>query len=105
MTSQPTLSLPPVEFPAVLLNTSTGEVESEFHSYVQPQERPTLSEFCTQLTGITQVEMPISENVLLIFESEYSPLSHLVPRRRRWRQRFPFTSVCLASAAGFKACK
>ncbi|NXD85111.1 ERI2 exoribonuclease, partial [Halcyon senegalensis] len=43
-----------VEFPAVLLNTSTGEVESEFHTYVQPQEHPILSEFCTELTGITQ---------------------------------------------------
>ncbi|NXI89016.1 ERI2 exoribonuclease, partial [Rhipidura dahli] len=43
-----------VEFPAVLLNTSTGEIESEFHTYVQPQENPILSEFCTGLTGITQ---------------------------------------------------
>ncbi|NWT18853.1 ERI2 exoribonuclease, partial [Vireo altiloquus] len=42
------------EFPAVLLNTSTGEIESEFHMYVQPQENPILSEFCTGLTGITQ---------------------------------------------------
>ncbi|NXY13244.1 ERI2 exoribonuclease, partial [Atrichornis clamosus] len=43
-----------IEFPAVLLNTSTGEIESEFHMYVQPQEHPILSEFCTELTGITQ---------------------------------------------------
>ncbi|NXH30589.1 ERI2 exoribonuclease, partial [Myiagra hebetior] len=43
-----------VEFPAILLNTSTGEIESEFHMYVQPQENPILSEFCTGLTGITQ---------------------------------------------------
>ncbi|NXI57149.1 ERI2 exoribonuclease, partial [Chloroceryle aenea] len=43
-----------VEFPAVLLNTSTGEIESEFHTYVQPQEHPILSDFCTELTGITQ---------------------------------------------------
>lgn len=49
-----------VEFPAVLLNTSTGEVESEFHTYVQPQEHPILSEFCTELTGITQVKRRIS---------------------------------------------
>ncbi|XP_028940491.1 ERI1 exoribonuclease 2, partial [Antrostomus carolinensis] len=42
------------EFPAVLLNTSTGEIESEFHTYVQPREHPILSEFCTELTGITQ---------------------------------------------------
>ena len=44
-----------VEFPAVLLNTSTGEIESEFHAYVQPQEHPILSEFCMELTGIKQV--------------------------------------------------
>ncbi|XP_072838648.2 ERI1 exoribonuclease 2 isoform X1 [Pogona vitticeps] len=43
-----------IEFPAVLLNTSNGEMESEFHAYVQPQEHPILSEFCTELTGITQ---------------------------------------------------
>ncbi|XP_069066380.1 ERI1 exoribonuclease 2 [Pleurodeles waltl] len=43
-----------IEFPAVLLNTSNGEVESEFHTYVQPQEHPILSEFCTELTGIKQ---------------------------------------------------
>ncbi|NXE24005.1 ERI2 exoribonuclease, partial [Ardeotis kori] len=46
-----------VEFPAVLLNTSTGEIESEFHTYVQPQEHPILSEFCTELTGITQIQV------------------------------------------------
>ena len=44
-----------VEFPAVLLNTSTGSIESEFHTYVLPEENPQLSEFCTELTGITQV--------------------------------------------------
>lgn len=44
-----------VEFPAVLLNLRSGEVEAEFHSYVQPQENPILSQFCTQLTGISQV--------------------------------------------------
>ncbi|NWX20479.1 ERI2 exoribonuclease, partial [Aegotheles bennettii] len=46
-----------VEFPAVLLNTSTGAIESEFHTYVQPQEHPVLSEFCTELTGITQSQV------------------------------------------------
>jgi len=44
-----------VEFPAVLLNTRSGEVEDEFHRYVQPQECPILSDFCKQLTGISQV--------------------------------------------------
>ncbi|XP_051877601.1 ERI1 exoribonuclease 2 [Pristis pectinata] len=43
-----------IEFPAVLLNTSSGEIEAEFHMYVQPQEHPILSDFCTELTGIKQ---------------------------------------------------
>ena len=47
-----------VEFPAVLLNTSTGDMESEFHMFVQPSEHARLSEFCTELTGITQVQWP-----------------------------------------------
>ncbi|KAL8590141.1 ERI1 exoribonuclease 2 [Nucella lapillus] len=46
-----------IEFPAVLLNTKTGQVESEFHYYVQPQEHPTLSAFCHELTGISQVQV------------------------------------------------
>uniref|UniRef100_A0A3Q2HT98 ERI1 exoribonuclease 2 n=1 Tax=Equus caballus TaxID=9796 RepID=A0A3Q2HT98_HORSE len=46
-----------IEFPAVLLNTSTGEIESEFHAYVQPQEHPILSEFCVELTGIKQAQV------------------------------------------------
>ncbi|KAK7113563.1 ERI1 exoribonuclease 2-like [Littorina saxatilis] len=46
-----------IEFPAVLLNTKTGEIESEFQYYVQPQENPTLSTFCQQLTGITQEQV------------------------------------------------
>ncbi|OXB58795.1 hypothetical protein ASZ78_015993 [Callipepla squamata] len=53
---RPALSLcsAPVEFPAVLLNADTGRVEAEFHSFVQPQEQPLLSGFCTALTGVTQ---------------------------------------------------
>ncbi|KAM4026301.1 ERI1 exoribonuclease 2 [Anomaloglossus baeobatrachus] len=46
-----------IEFPAVLLNTSHGEIESEFHTYVQPQEHPVLSDFCTELTGIKQQQV------------------------------------------------
>ncbi|GFO41858.1 eri1 exoribonuclease 2-like [Plakobranchus ocellatus] len=44
-----------IEFPAVLLNTCTGQIEDEFHYYLQPSEHPILSDFCQQLTGISQV--------------------------------------------------
>ena len=30
------------------------DIENEFHTYVKPQFHPTLSEFCTSLTGISQ---------------------------------------------------
>lgn len=39
----------------MLLNAATGRIEAEFHAFVQPQEQPVLSEFCTALTGVTQV--------------------------------------------------
>uniref|UniRef100_A0A671TQJ2 GRF-type domain-containing protein n=1 Tax=Sparus aurata TaxID=8175 RepID=A0A671TQJ2_SPAAU len=64
-----------IEFPAVLLNTSTGEVESEFHTYVQPQEHPTLSDFCTELTGITQMQVEAG-----------IPLQICLSRFSRWLQ-------------------
>ncbi|CAL1528279.1 unnamed protein product, partial [Lymnaea stagnalis] len=46
-----------IEFPAILMNTKTGEIESEFHYYLQPTEMPFLSHFCQQLTGITQIQV------------------------------------------------
>lgn len=58
-------SLCSVEFPAVLMNTHTGQIESEFHSYIQPQEHPLLSSFCTELTGITQVHTLTHQSVFL----------------------------------------
>ena len=44
-----------VEFPAVLLDLQTGDIVAEFQQYVQPQECPILSDFCKELTGISQV--------------------------------------------------
>jgi 3'-5' exoribonuclease 1 len=44
-----------IEFPAVLLNAKSLVKEAEFHSYCRPAINPVLSEFCTSLTGITQV--------------------------------------------------
>ncbi|XP_071509827.1 ERI1 exoribonuclease 2-like [Diadema antillarum] len=46
-----------IEFPAVLLNTKTGQIEFEFHQYVMPDENPMLSEFCKEFTGISQEQV------------------------------------------------
>merc|ERR1712071_290411 len=43
-----------IEFPAVLVNGRTCKIEDEFRSYCRPVINPLLSEFCTDLTGITQ---------------------------------------------------
>jgi len=43
-----------IEFPVVFLNARTLEVEMEFRRYVRPTEKPSLSKFCTELTGIEQ---------------------------------------------------
>jgi len=43
-----------IEFPVVFLNARTLEVEMEFRRYVRPTEKPKLSAFCTELTGIEQ---------------------------------------------------
>lgn len=43
-----------IEFPIVLINTRTLEVEDTFQKYVKPESNAQLSAFCTKLTGITQ---------------------------------------------------
>lgn len=43
-----------IEFPAVLVSLKTGKIEKEFHTYCRPVELPELSDYCKNLTGITQ---------------------------------------------------
>lgn len=43
-----------IEFPAVLVDLVTGEILGEFHRYVRPVETPILSDYCKNLTGISQ---------------------------------------------------
>ena len=43
-----------IEFPVLKVNATTMETEATFHTYVQPTAHPTLTPFCTRLTGITQ---------------------------------------------------
>lgn len=43
-----------IEFPVLMINSVTLKVESEFHCYIKPTINPILSDFCMNLTGITQ---------------------------------------------------
>jgi hypothetical protein len=44
-----------IEFPTLLYNLQEDKVEATFHEYVRPIRHQTLTGFCTDLTGITQV--------------------------------------------------
>lgn len=44
-----------IEFPTLLYDLRKNEVQTQFHEYVKPVRHPTLTKFCTELTGITQV--------------------------------------------------
>lgn len=46
-----------IELPVVLIDCATGRVEAEFHTYVRPQVNPSLTDFCQELTGITQAQV------------------------------------------------
>lgn len=46
-----------IEFPSVLVSLRERRVVDEFSSFVRPVHHPTLSEFCTGLTGIRQEDV------------------------------------------------
>ena len=61
-----------IEFPCLKICTKTFEVVSEFHYYVQPIHHSELSNFCTELTGITQdmvKDQPVFSEVFEIFQT------------------------------------
>jgi len=66
-----------IEFPSCLFNTSTMEVEEEFHSFVRPVVHPYLTPFCQKLTRISQQEV------------DQAPLfSEVLKRYHQWIEKF-----------------
>ena len=57
-----------IEFPVVLIDAQTGnQIGEEFHFYLRPKFHPELSSFCTELTGITQVRLPVPHTSSSLF--------------------------------------
>ncbi|KAH7542174.1 hypothetical protein FEM48_Zijuj02G0045200 [Ziziphus jujuba var. spinosa] len=52
-----------IEFPSVLVNSMTGQLEDYFQIYVRPTHNQLLSDFCKELTGIQQTQ--VDKGVLL----------------------------------------
>ena len=70
-----------IEFPTVFVSTTTGQVEFIFHTYVRPDVHPTLTSFCTELTGIEQgtVDKGISLHEALERHKAFINAHRLVP--------------------------
>ncbi|KAJ6547347.1 ribonuclease H-like domain-containing protein [Mycena capillaripes] len=91
-----------IEFPVCLMrwkdrvggHASQLEVVEEFRSFVKPSWRPTLSKFCTELTGITQDQVdvaPAFPDVLRSFRS-FLVEHKLIEKNGKRRLRFCWCS-------------
>ncbi|KAG9463208.1 hypothetical protein GDO78_022205 [Eleutherodactylus coqui] len=58
-----------IEFPIVLVNTRTLEIEDTFQRYVRPEVNTQLSQFCINLTGITQELVDKADPFHLVLQS------------------------------------
>ncbi|KDQ07840.1 hypothetical protein BOTBODRAFT_180405 [Botryobasidium botryosum FD-172 SS1] len=56
-----------IEFPTLLYDLETNEVQARFHEYVRPTRHPTLTAFCTKLTGIEQATVDKADPFHLVF--------------------------------------
>ena len=79
-----------IEFPTIVYDLREKKEVGRFHEYVRPVIQPQLTEFCTQLTGITQVSS-ISSLARIVWVH-----SSAITKRKRWttpRPSHPFGIV------------
>jgi inhibitor of KinA sporulation pathway (predicted exonuclease) len=66
-----------IEFPAVLIDAATLQTVDEFQRFVRPTENPQLTDFCTELTSITQEQVDGAETLdTVLAEFDQWLLSH-----------------------------
>ena len=78
-----------IEFPTVLLHVPSRAIHGEFHYYIRPEVKPSLTDFCTALTGITR-DM-VDGGVLL---------RDAMQRHKHWLQENSLQSVAESSTEG-----
>ncbi|KAI8912184.1 ribonuclease H-like domain-containing protein [Powellomyces hirtus] len=57
-----------IEFPVILISGATHQPVAEFHAFVKPVVNPTLSPFCTALTGITQATVDAAHSFPIVLQ-------------------------------------
>lgn len=65
-----------IEFPSVLVNSATGQLEAFFQTYVRPAYHQHLTDFCKELTGIQQIQVLAS--FLLVYFCGLSYILNIV---------------------------
>lgn len=72
-----------IEFPSVMYRydwfRKEGEYVGEFAKYVRPVLHPQLSDFCTELTGITQEQVDAADTLEVVLEEHQQWLVSVVP--------------------------
>lgn len=61
-----------IEFPFVVVDAQTAAVVTEFQRYVRPLLRPKLSDYCRELTGITQEAVDHAQPFPIVFQEALS---------------------------------
>jgi len=51
-----------IEIGAVAVNSATGEIRAEFQSFIRPVRNPVLTDFCIELTSISQEQVDYADN-------------------------------------------
>ncbi|MDO6427673.1 3'-5' exonuclease [Thalassotalea sp. 1_MG-2023] len=74
-------SIPPdereiIEIGAVVVDMKSLEIIDEYCALIRPQRHPLVSDFCTQITGITQSELDNSDD----FKTVFSDFLHWYPK-------------------------
>ncbi|VBB28834.1 unnamed protein product [Acanthocheilonema viteae] len=100
-----------IEFPVIQLSGENLEEVGRFHRYVRPTERPILTSFCTDLTGIVQETVANQEtlpDVLNAFD-KWLIDSNLINADRSMKSLFTFITcgdwdlgVLLPSEANYR---
>lgn len=71
-----------IEFPSLLykVNTDNNSYEfiSEFHEYVKPTYKPKLTDFCKNLTGITQEIVDVSNTIDIVYNNHIKWLNTFI---------------------------
>eukprot|EP01060_Flectonema_neradi_P017631 TRINITY_DN24493_c0_g1_i1.p1 TRINITY_DN24493_c0_g1~~TRINITY_DN24493_c0_g1_i1.p1 ORF type:complete len:421 (+),score=66.91 TRINITY_DN24493_c0_g1_i1:68-1330(+) len=57
-----------VEFPCVVVESSTMKVVDEFHRYVRPTTVKKLSDFCVEQCGITQKQVDAADPIFIVLD-------------------------------------